>query len=74
MNRSPALVSFAPVVRRSNSLAPSAASERGDAAADRRVVELEPLGGGDELPGARDSEEDPDVVPVHGERPNMQAE
>ena len=26
--------------------------ERRDAAADRRVVELQPLGGGDELPGA----------------------
>ena len=42
--------------------------ERRDAAADRRVVELEPLGGGDELPPARDGKEDPDVVPVHGGR------
>jgi hypothetical protein len=39
--------------------------QRRDAAADRRVVELEPLGGGDELPGARDGEEDPHVVPIH---------
>ena len=37
--------------------------ERRDAAADRRMVELEPLGGGDELPAARDGEEDADVVP-----------
>ncbi len=28
------------------------------------MIELEALGGGDELPGARDGEEDPDVVPV----------
>ena len=40
--------------------------QRRDAAADRRMVELEPLGGGDELPAAGDSEEDADVVPIHG--------
>ena len=40
--------------------------ERRDAAADRRVVELEPLGGGDELPAAGDSEEDADIVPIQG--------
>jgi hypothetical protein len=39
--------------------------ERRDAAADRRMVELQPFGGGDELPAARDREEDPDVIPVH---------
>ena len=42
--------------------------ERRDAAADRRMVELEPLGGGDELPAAGDSEKDADVIPVHGKR------
>ena len=39
--------------------------ERRDPAADGRVIELEALGRGDELPGAGDGEEDPDVVPVH---------
>ena len=42
--------------------------QRRDAAADGRMIELQPLGGGDELPGARDREEDPDVVPVHAAR------
>ncbi len=42
--------------------------KRRDAAADRRVVELEPLGGGDELPAARDCEENPDVIPIHETR------
>ena len=40
--------------------------QRRDPAADGRMVEPQALGGGDELPGARDGEEDPDVVPVHG--------
>jgi hypothetical protein len=40
--------------------------QRRDATADRRVVKLEPLGGGDELPATRDSEENADVIPVHG--------
>jgi hypothetical protein len=31
------------------------------------MVELEPLGGGDELPPARDCEEDADIVPIHDE-------
>jgi hypothetical protein len=39
--------------------------ERRDAAADRRVVELEPFGGGDELSAARDGEENADVIPIH---------
>ena len=39
--------------------------ERGDPAADGRVIELEALGRGDELPGAGDGEKDPDVVPIH---------
>ena len=39
--------------------------ERRDAAADRRMIELEPLRGGDELPAAGDGEEDADVVPIH---------
>src|SRR6202451_2842494 len=38
--------------------------ERRDAAADRRMVELEPLGGGDELPATSDSEEDGGVIPT----------
>ena len=42
--------------------------QRRDAAADRRVVELEPLGGGDELPAAGDSEENADVIPIHAIR------
>ena len=33
--------------------------QRRDAAAHRRMVEPQPLGGGDELPGAGDGEEDP---------------
>ena len=39
--------------------------ERRDAAAHRGVIEPQPLGGGDELPGPGDGEENPDVVPVH---------
>ncbi len=39
--------------------------ERRDAAAHRRVVELESFGGGDELAAPRDSEENPDVIPIH---------
>ena len=39
--------------------------QRRDATADRRMVELEPLGGGDELPAPRDCEEDADVIPIH---------
>jgi hypothetical protein len=54
MNLSPAPVSFAPVVRRSNSFCADRFFERRDAAADGRVVEFEPLGGGDKLPAARD--------------------
>src|ERR1700677_5362265 len=42
--------------------------ERRYATADRRMVELEPLGGGDELPTARDGEEDADVIPIHERR------
>ena len=40
--------------------------ERRDAPADRGVVEPQPLGRRDKLSRARDREEDPDVVPVHG--------
>jgi hypothetical protein len=29
------------------------------------VVQLQPLSGGDELPAARDSEENADVIPIH---------
>jgi len=39
--------------------------ERRDPAADRRVIESQPFGGGDELAGPRDGEEDPDIVPIH---------
>src|SRR4029077_6282645 len=39
--------------------------QRCDAAADRRVIELEPFGGGDELAAACDSEKDADVIPIH---------
>ena len=39
--------------------------ERRDAAADGGVVEPQPFGGADELAGAGDGEEDPDIVPVH---------
>ena len=31
------------------------------------MVELQPFGGGDELPAARDSEENPDVIPIHAD-------
>jgi hypothetical protein len=39
--------------------------ERRDPAADRRVIESQSFGGGDELAGPRDGEEDPDIVPIH---------
>ena len=42
--------------------------ERRDPAADRCMVELEPLGGGDELAAARDREKDANVVPVQRSR------
>ncbi len=42
--------------------------EGSNAAADGRMIEFQPLGGGDELPGARDREEDSHVVPVHAAR------
>src|SRR5208337_3111108 len=42
--------------------------ERRDAAADGRVIEPQPLRGGDELPRAGDREKHPDVVPVHETR------
>ena len=41
--------------------------KRRNAAADRGMVELEPLGGGDELATTRDSEKNPDVIPIHEE-------
>ena len=43
--------------------------ERGEASRDRGVVELEPPRRAEDLPGARDGEEDADVIPVHGGRP-----
>ena len=39
--------------------------ERGDPAAHRRMVEFQPLGGGDELAAAGHGEKDADIVPVH---------
>ena len=39
--------------------------QRRDAAAGGGMVEMQPLGPGDELTGAGDGEEDADVVPIH---------
>ena len=41
--------------------------ERCDAARDGGVVELQPLGGAEDLAGARHGKEDADVIPVHGD-------
>ena len=43
--------------------------QRGDAARDGGVVEVEPSGGAENLPGAGDGEKDADVVPVHATCP-----
>ena len=44
--------------------------QRGDAARDGGVVELQPARRAEDLAGAGDGEEDADVVPVHGGAPN----